>query len=108
MAEVDDQADPNAGRAQIIHDLRPVFIGQSAHGLELDNYCAETNEIRPVGLPQGPPLVTQANLFLGQKLNALTGQLQFQALLIYRLNEPTPLFLIDLKTRSENPMRFRL
>ena len=43
-----------------------------------------------------------------QELNALAGQLQLEALLIHRLDEPAAFLLVDLETGPKNPVRFFL
>ena len=106
MAEVDEQPDPEAGGAQVVHELGAVLIGEGADCLDFDDHLAETDEVRPVGLPERPALIAQANLVLGQELNASARQLQFQALLIHWFNKSAAFLLIDLETAPEDPVRF--
>ena len=41
-----------------------MLIGQGADRLDFDDHLAETDQVRPVSLPERPALIAQANLSL--------------------------------------------
>jgi hypothetical protein len=48
MSEVYQQREFKICRFQIIHRLRPMFVGEFGNGFEFDDYFTETNEVRLV------------------------------------------------------------
>ena len=98
MPEVDEEPEAEAGRLQVVPDLGVVLTGQIAQGLQLDDDGLVTDEVGLVGLLQGTPLVADQEFPLGYERDSSLGELDFQALLVHGLQEPTSHVLVDLES----------
>ncbi len=96
MPEVDEQAERQAGRLEVVLYLGAVLVRQFLHGLEFEDDLFLAHEVRLVPRSQRPALVVQGQRFLGHEGNALEFQLDRDALLVNRFQEPAALFPVHL------------
>lgn len=61
MAEVHQQAQAMTRGVEIVNDLRPVFIRERRHSLQLDQDFLLANEVRDIPLLERPTLVTECD-----------------------------------------------
>jgi hypothetical protein len=102
MAEIDQEGNAKSGRAKVIDHLSAVFGGQFSNGFEFNNDRFETQEVGLVLLLKTDAFVEDVEFALGNELDILSPQFQFQALLVDRLQKPTTFFLIHFETTPQN------
>lgn len=106
VAEVDEQAQRQAGGVEIIDDLGAMFIRQCGNGFEFQENRVVANKIRNENLLEGLAFVLDLEPPLGGERNALKLHLDFEAFLIDGFEEPAAFFVIDLETRADDSVTF--
>ena len=84
-----------------------MLIRQFTDGLELQNDLSIADEVRFMLRPKGTALVLLRQGFLCDKGHSPQAQFNLHTLLLNRLQEATPLFTINFKTRPEDLVGFQ-
>jgi hypothetical protein len=108
MPEVDEETEAKIGGFQVIPHLGLMLAGEVAQCLQFDDDLIIADEIRLVNLFQNPPLIDEVELLLGYEWNASLGELDLQAFLIDRLQEPAAHDLVNLEARADDFIGFLL
>ena len=101
-AEIDQQSELVLRHSQIIENLPTVFVGQSAHRLELQDYLSKAKDIRYVLLLDLLALVEDRQFLLGLKRNVPQGEFLLKALLIDLFAPHVAHRLVDVKYSALN------
>ena len=99
-AEIDQQPRLALRHSQIVENLPTVFVGQSAHRLELQDYLSKAKDVRYVLLLDLLALVEDRQLLRGFKRNLPQGELLLKALLIHLFAPHVAHRLVDVKQRA--------
>lgn len=81
-AEIDQQPKLALRHSQIVENLPTVFVGQSAHRLELQDYLSKAKDVRYVLFLDLLALVEDRQFLLGLRRNVPQGKFLLKALLI--------------------------
>ena len=106
MAKVHKQPQLAAGRAEVIENLRPMFVTQRRCGLELEKDFVVANEIGTERLNKRATAVLQSVRRFGAKRNALEFKFNLQAFVVNRFVKPASLVLIDRETGAHDYVAF--
>ena len=83
-------------------DLRPMFVSQLRHGLDLDNDLVKAMEVGLVSLLERPPFVRELEFRLRTEWNATSFELDFETFLVHRLLEAGTLVVVDLEASPDD------
>src|ERR1700674_5699514 len=108
IAEVHEQAEAEAGGFQIVEHLGAVLPAELRYGLDFQDDLVVTNEIRLEVLFQRFSFVRQLDFILIAEGNLTESQLQRETLLVDRLTETIPHFVVDLETSTNDRVRLVL
>jgi hypothetical protein len=97
MAEVDQEAELEVGRAEIVEDLSLVLFGKIFGRLEFDDDLAITDEIRNVAMLQRRPFVAEKEIVLRLIGDAASLKFEFEALLIHGFQKAGTHLTIDFE-----------
>ncbi len=106
MAEVDQQAEFQARRLEVVLNLRAVLVSQFRHGFQFHDDLVVADEVGLVFRAQRTVFVFQSQRHLGHEGNALQAQFDLQALLVNGFEETAALFPVNLETRPHNLVAF--
>ena len=101
-AEVEEEADFQAGGLQVIDNLRLLDPAQFGQRLEFDNDRIEADEVRAVGGIQLISLVKHRQFDFALERDALILQLDGQGFLLDRLQKPAAQLPMHLHRGAEN------
>lgn len=83
-----------------------MLIDQSGKSLQLDDYFAETNEVRMVGLLQRSAAIAERERRLRDPGDVLMFEFDLQTLLINGFKKSAALIVINGKTRAHDRVAF--
>ncbi len=106
IPEVHQKSDLKTSSTQIVQNLRPMFGRDVADSFQFHDYRVEAYEVWAIGLLQGVSLVGQIKGWLRPKRDVAGGELQRKALLVNRLQEPSPDHAVHFKYRALNSKNF--
>src|SRR5439155_12620746 len=98
LAEVDQQSQFVIGRAQIVEDLRPVFVCKCGHRLYFQDDLFEADKVRLVSALEKVSLISERQRLLWNERQLLNSELDFETLLVNRFQQAAAFFVINFKT----------
>jgi hypothetical protein len=104
MPEVDQETQFAPSGVQIVQYLGPMLGCQVLHSLYLNDDLVVTHKISHILLLQPGTPVAELKAFLLVKGNPPTAELQSQAFLVYRFQEPCPHIRVDVETCPDYPV----
>ena len=106
VAEIDEKAEAEFSRLQVIVKLGTMFVSENGKGLDLHDDLLEADEIGLVSLLEGPPLVAEFQGDLRLVGDSLEPEFNGQALLIDRLQKPATFLFVDFEARPHDLVAF--
>ena len=101
-AEIQQEANREAGRLEVVQDLGLVAWSEFGQGFQFDNDRFEAEEVRLVEGFKLLPSVNDGNFLLPSRRDTAQTQLDFHCMLIDRLQETMPELIINLHRRADD------